>query len=336
MHKRWAVAAGSVLAAVAVLGSAGIAFADLVITVPAPVGQATATAANVVGVVGVANTASAATPTTGAASADALKIGNTTVVGGQQIGVGSTSGKAYDSGTTPLGRLQVLPWNANVSQSASGQQANSSAAAVRGTLLNPDFANADILQSGTSANHTGMTSSGSAYSDAAVLNFGGAKGMTLKILHSQSSSNGQGITYVLSFNDKPLIAVDQLGAHLCALNLPSILNVSCLAVAGGLGNVSTQVLGLQVGGPNGLVGHALQATGSGGNAQVAPAAANTPAGPTVVQGNQVARGAASSTALARTGAAIGFAFSVAVALLALGGVILAIRRHAMTPGAHAV
>src|SRR4051794_2729523 len=106
MHKRWAVAAGSVLAAVAVLGSAGIAFADLVITVPAPVGQATATAANVVGVLGVANTASAATPTSGAASADALKVGNTTVVGGNQIGVGTNAGKVIDTGATPLGRLQ--------------------------------------------------------------------------------------------------------------------------------------------------------------------------------------------------------------------------------------
>ena len=334
MHKRWAVAAGSVLAAVAVLGSAGVAFADLVITVPAPVGQATATAANVVGVLGVANTASAATPTSGAASADALKIGNTTVVGGSQVGVGSNSGKAIDTGTTPLGRLQVLPWNANVSQSASGQQANSSAAAVRGTLINPDFANADILQSGTSATHTGMTSSGSAYSDAAVLNFGGAKGMTLKVLHSESNSNGQGVTYVLSFNDKPIIAVDQLGAHLCALNLPSILNVSCLAVAGGLGNVSTQVLGLQLGGPNGLVANAVKATGSGGNASVAPAAANA-AGPATVEAARTTR-AAGSNALARTGAAIGFAFSLAVALLALGGAILAIRRQMMTPGAHAV
>src|SRR5437763_15226070 len=110
MHKRWAVAAGSVVGAVALLGSAGVAFADLVITVPAPVGQATATAANVAGVVGVANTASAATPTSGAASADALKIGNTTVVGGNQIGVGTNSGKVIDTGSTPLGRLQVLPW----------------------------------------------------------------------------------------------------------------------------------------------------------------------------------------------------------------------------------
>lgn len=332
MHKRWAVAAGSVLAAVAVLGSAGIAFADLVITVPAPVGQATATAANVVGVLGVANTASAATPTSGAAKADALKVGNTTVVGGTQIGVGTNSGKVIDTGSTPLGRLQVLPWNANVSQSSAGQQANSSAAAARGTLLNPDVANLDLLQSGTSATHSGMKSSGSAYSDAAVLNVGGVKGMTIKLLHSESNSNGQGFTYLISFNDKPLVAVDQLGAHLCALGLPSILDVSCLAVAGGLGNVSSQVLGLQIAGPKGLVANALQATGSGGTASVAPAAAT---GPAKVEAARDTRGA-SSNALARTGVAIGFALSLAVALLALGSVILAIRRHMLAPGAHAV
>jgi len=335
MHKRWAVAAGSVLAAVALLGSAGVAFADLVITVPAPVGQATAAAANVVGVLGVAKTASAATPTSGAANADALKIGNTTVVGGNQIGVGTNAGKVIDTGKTPLGQLQVLPWNANVSQSSAGQQANSAAAAARATLINPDVANLDLLQSGTSATHTGMTSTGSAYSDAAVLNVGGVKGMTIKLLHSQSNSSGAGVTYLIAFNDKPLVAVDQLGAHLCALGLPSILDVSCLAVAGGLGNVSTQVLGLQIAGPKGLVANALQAAGSGGNASVAPAAA-TPSGPTVVKGEQAARGAASSTALARTGVAIGFAFSLAVALLALGAAVLAIRRHLQAPGAHAI
>src|SRR5437868_7108309 len=184
MQKRWAVAAGSVVGAVALLGSAGIAFADLVITVPAPVGQATATAANVVGVLGVANTASAATPTSAAASADALKIGNTTVVGGSQIGVGTNSGKVIDTGSTPLGRLQVLPWNANVSQSSAGQHASSSAAAARATLINPNVANLDLLQSGTSATHSGMKSSGSAYSDLAVANVGGVKGMTIKVLHS--------------------------------------------------------------------------------------------------------------------------------------------------------
>lgn len=336
MHKRWAVAAASVLAAVTVLGSAGVAFADLVITVPAPVGQATAAAANVVGVLGVAKTASAATPTNGAASADALKIGNTTIVGGNQIGVGTNSGKVIDTGSTPLGQLQVLPWKATVGSSSSGQSASSSAAAVRGTLINPDVANLDLLQSGTSATHTGMKSTGSAYSDAAVLNVGGVKGMTIKLLHSESNSSGAGITYLISFNDKPLVAVDQLGAHLCALGLPSILDVSCLAVAGGLGNVSSQVLGLQIGGTKGLVANALQAAGAGGNAQVAPAAANTPAGPTVVQAARANRGAASSTALARTGVAIGFAFSLGVALLALGGVIVAIRRQMLTPGAHAV
>jgi hypothetical protein len=332
MHKRWAVAAGSALAAVTVLGSAGLAFADLVITVPAPVGQATAAAANVVGVLGVAKTASAATPTSGAASAGALTIGNTTVVGGNQIGVGTNSGKVIDTGSTPLGRLQVLPWNANVSQSSAGQQANSSAAAARATLLNPNVANLDLLDSGTSATHSGMKSSGAAYSNAAVLNVGGVNGMTIKVLHSESNSSGQGFTYVLSFNDKPLIAVDQLGAHLCSLNLPSVLNVSCLAVAGGLGNVSSQVLGLQIAGPKGLVANALQAAGSGGTASVAPAAAT---GPTNVEAARTTRAAASSNALARTGVAIGFAFSLAVALLALGGVILAIRRHMLTPGAHA-
>ncbi|MBV9933285.1 MAG: hypothetical protein JO367_03210, partial [Actinobacteria bacterium] len=88
-------------------------------------------------------------------------------------------------------------------------------------------------------------------------------------------------------------------------------------------------------GPKGLVANALQAAGSGGNASVAPAAA-TPSGPTVVKGEQAARGAASSTALARTGVAIGFAFSLAVALLALGAAVLAIRRHLQAPGAHAI
>ena len=333
MHKRWAVAAGSVMAAVLVLGSAGVAFADLVITVPAPVGQATATAANVAGIVGVANTASAASPTSGAAGADALKLGNTTVVGGTQVGVGTNSGKVLDTGNTSLGRLQVLPWNATVGQSGSTQTASSNAAAVRGTLLNPDFANADILQSSTSASNNGLKSSGRASSDAAVLNVGGVKGMTIKILHSESSSDGHGTTYLISFNDKPLVTVDQLGAHLCALALPSVLDVSCLAVAGGIGNVSSQVLGLQIAGPNGLVANAIKAAGSGGDAAVAPAGAGAPA--TSVLGAQLNRGAGTNRALARTGVAIGFATTLAIALMALGAAILGIRRQFVTAGAHA-
>jgi len=335
MHKRWAVAAGSVLAALLVVGSAGIAFADLVIPVPAPVGQATAAAANVVGVLGVGVTGSAASPTGAAATGNALTVGGKTIVGTTQVGPGSSATKAYDSGTTPLGRLQVLPAQASVTQSPTSRQANSSAALLRGTLLNPSVGSADVLQSQTSATHTGMTSTGSASSDAAVLNLGGANGMTLKVLHSESSSAGKGVTYLLSYNNTPLISVDELGAHLCALALPSILSVSCLSVTGGVGGVASQVLGLQLGGPNGLVTHAIAAAGSGGVGSLAPASSTGPGEAVNVLPSQVSRGNGGQ-GLARTGVAIGFALSLAVALIALGAVVVAIRRNVLSPGAHAI
>jgi hypothetical protein len=331
MGKGWKVAASSLLIVAVVLGTAGVAVAAEIITinVPAPVSQAEGIGLDVGGVVGVGHSDTSAGGNSGDAVANAVEIGGQPIIGGSQSGPGENSGALLDTKQTPLGRLELAPWEAKVTEDANTRQADAAAAAARANLIDPDVASVDVLQSEASSTHTNLVSKALASSDALVLNFGGPSGFTVNLLHSESSSEATGLTYIIAINGTPVLSVDDIGKQVCSLNLPEVLQISCLSVTGGVGSVTSQVLGVAVGGANGLTAQAIRAAGSGGAAQTTPAAV-----PTVVEGTNVSRSAPAATGgLARTGSEILFTASFAVALMALGMVLVGVRRvvPAMVP-----
>lgn len=303
----------------------------ITINTPAPVSTAEGVGLDVGGVVGVGLTDTAAGQDTATADATAVEVLGTPVIGGSQTGPGEDAGALLDTGQTGLGRLEVAPWDAKVTQDANSRDAEANAALARANLISPDTASVDVLQSSAASHHEGLLSSAFATSDALVLNLGGPNGFTIRLLHSESSSAAEGLTYIIAINDTPIISVDDLGDHLCALELPELLQVSCLTVTGGVGSVTSQVLAATVGGADGLTGRVIATTGTGGAG--ATATPGPAAIPDVVSDQTLSRGApqGGGEGLARTGSEILFTASFAVALMALGVVLVGLRKAAATP-----
>lgn len=336
MSKRWAVAAG--ILAMTTIGAAGVGYAEIIkINVPAPVSTAEAVAADVAGVVGVGHTQGTTGPTSGSATANALEIGGTpplASLGSVQEGVGETADALLDTKQTPLGRLEVAPSNAKVAQNGGTKTAEGNAALARANVINPDTVKADVLQSSSQTSWENNVSRAFSSSDALVLQLGGVDGLTLRVLHSEANSEGFGFTYLLALNDQPLVSIDEISKQVCAIDLGDLLDVACLAVKGGVGSVTTEVLGVDVGGPQGLVTDVVKSAGAGGAASTtstdtggAPATLNgttETAGAPQVMGTQNTRGA--GTDLARTGLEnILFFTSAAIALMLLGVAMLRFR-----------
>jgi hypothetical protein len=325
MNTCWKIAASSLLGAAVLVGSAGVAGAELItINIPAPISQAEGIAANVGGIVGIGHTQSDATPTTGDAVANAVEIGGKAplaILGSTQNGPGHTDNNLIDTAQTPVGRLEVAPSSATVADTGAVRQSDAAAALLRGNLFDPEFASIDVLQSESVARHEGLLSDAFATSDALVLNFGGADGTTLRLLHSESASSGKGLTYIVAINDRPIVSVTDVADKICSLELPEVVKVACLDVTGGVGAVTSQVVDATLGGANGLKATAIKASGSGGVGGTS--VTNIPA---VVQGASVTRAAETSRGLARTGANATFLAAAALALMALGMVLIGIKR----------
>jgi hypothetical protein len=326
--KRRAISAGALLAASLVLGSAGTAAAELLtINIPAPVAEAEGVGLNVGDVVAVGHTQSEAAPDAGTAVANAVEIGGQAplaVLGSTQNGPGHTDNALVDTQQTGLGRLEVAPSSATVTETAKGISSQSDAALARANLFDPDFASIAVLQSASTADHEGLLSKAFSTSDALVLNLGGADGTTIRLLHSESSSAGTGLTYIIAINDKPIVSVTELTDQICSLPLPEVIKVSCVDVTGGLGSVTSEVLNATVGGANGLSLDAVKASGSGGSGAIQTSSA--PAVPTQVEAARAIRNDATDNTLPRTGMRILFLSTVAVALLCLGMVLVVMRR----------
>ena len=333
--KRRALMASTLLGASVILGSAGTAAAELLtINIPAPVAEAEGVGLAVGDVVSVGHTQAGAAPDAGTAVANAVEIGGQAplaVLGSTQNGPGQTTNALLDTQQTGLGRVELAPSSAKVTEAGGTTTSESNAALGRGNLFNPDFASISILESTSTATHEGMLSRAFSTSDALVLNLGGADGTTLRLLHSESASSGVGLTYIIAINDNPIVSVTELTDQICSLPLPEVIRVSCVDVTGGVGAVTSKVLEATVGGANGLTATAVKASGSGGagasqtinNPAPAPAAAE-------VQGVVHTPAAESSRGLAATGMRVAFLSTVAFALLALGSVLLGMRRVTTT------
>lgn len=213
----------------------------------APPGSAAATALQVGSLVGVSNTGATADPNSAQARASVIDLGGEPLLGtgGSQTSSGQSGGALLDTGATLPARAQLAPWHTAAAGSAANgdRSSNASAAAARADV--PDVVRLGVLQSQSSAEHRSAKSIGSASSDG--IDLGLADIARLILLHSETSSDGRGSSYLVGLNGTEIGTDEQLGA-ICALEAPGLLGLSCLSASGGLaGGIlggSAEVLGV--------------------------------------------------------------------------------------------
>lgn len=198
---------------------------------------AEATAAEVEGIVAISDTSA---DSDGSASATALSLGDETVVGGTQEGEGESSGEIFDSGDTELGRLALAAWEAAVDSDS----AHSRATFVRLTVIDEDTVDARVLDSYSEATSNGSES----YSEGVRITLGGGAendGLTIVLLRSESSSDGEGSVYLASVNGEEIFNDEQVEGQLCAVDANPLLYVKAICteadeeVGGNNGGVAT-------------------------------------------------------------------------------------------------
>lgn len=290
---------------------------------PAQDATAHAVAAKVGDIASAGETDAKAGPTDAEATGNALTLGGKPPA--DQFGGTATtksgdkkkSGHLLDTGETPLGRLQLTPWDAEVAQ-AQCRTADGKAAVARAVLVNADVLALNLLQSESHAKHCGMESSGSGSSDGATVNLGGKSGLMLTLLHSEAATGSKGETYLLNINGNKIGTDEQVGAGKCALNVPGLLGVTCLTVGGGQGSVFADVADLTLG--DGQLTAKL--VGTDGQAAAAPKVQGETFTPPAAEPAPARQGGS----LARTGAELGGLALAGAGLMAAGGSLVAAQR----------
>lgn len=174
------------------------------------------TAAEVGGIATVSGT-SASTKDGGSAQADVISLGGQTVVGGGQEGEGSNAGNLVTTGENEQGHLTVAPWEADVD----GEGNSSSRAAVAdGNLGGEEGVTVTLLESRSSAQRDGS----SAQSTGAYVNLGGNE---VRLLHAQTSSDGQGTSYLAELGGERIGTNEDFDGN-CAIPADPLANVNCL------------------------------------------------------------------------------------------------------------
>jgi|GEM_PF-6968508 len=305
-----------------------------------PPSSADAIVAQVDGLLGVSHTHAEAGPTGGIATGNVLELGGNPPApqfGGTQSGPGSTGNVLLDTGDTPLGRLQLTPWDASVTSPGGSTTSQGDASVAKLSLLpqlGTPLVTFDLLGSSSTATWNPDVSTAHAVANGASLSL--ADQLELIILHSETDSSTPGTSALLVLNDMPIGTGDQLGA-LCNLDLPPLLKLICLTAAGGNGTPSvSDVLSGTLLGNDQLSANVAGTTSSGGsstsdnggNGGNGNGGGNT-GGSTGVEANQFTNGAGGQAAqapLARTGAGIGRELAIALALVSLGVAIAGLGR----------
>ena len=347
------VAVGAVAALL--IAGPGLAADDAgVVVVPAPPGEAAATAVEVGSVVRVGSASAQAGPdgseADSSASATALEVHSGPVheeVGGSQRGTGSSRhGELAGAQHEDVGYARVLPWDASV-----GDRTRSESSAGLLEIMAKGLFRLDVARGNAVAEHDGKDATGSSSSDGAALS--ALDRVEVGVLHAESNSDGSGRTYVARLNDVEVGSDGELSE--CPLSLPFDIDidvsVNCVASTGGAGgggsgsgssSVQSQTAGVALtsGSPLEGDGQVLAASSSSGRSGqgsvIATAASPTPSPSPSPASNDVAaaavsgddRGSVSDGGLARTGASPLHLGAAGVALLALGNVLLAARRLA--------
>jgi hypothetical protein len=205
------------------------------VTVPAPPGQASGVAVQVGSLLDVSRTGATAGAGGPSAEASVVRLGGEPLLGlgGSQSGDGETGGALLDTGNALPARVEAAPWKATARGSGGPtRQAKSSAAVARAEL--PEVVKAGVLTSDSEASWTDRKSSGTAVTDG--VNVALLDTINVVLLHSETSSEGRGHSYLVGLNGTEIGTDDQLGTSpLCALDAGSLLSLSCLTASGGPG-----------------------------------------------------------------------------------------------------
>lgn len=334
-RKLFAVTAG-VGALLLPVGIAGAQTAETTST-PAPPGSSEAVALNVLDVVGVGHTSGKSDQNSSEGKANAVELGGKALIdgktGGSQKGAGKKEGSLFDTGSTPLGRVQVTPWGVTVEDDGRTRSSNSDAALLKLVLINSGTASVNVLHTRSQSSYTeedpstgNARSKGSTQSDGARVNVGGEKdGVTVTVLHSETSSEANGnSSYILGVNNTRVLSSGQGGS--CALRVPGVITLGCLQAAGGEGSSSAaaarataDILG---GAPIDVVaGSSEFGEGEAGPEVLsADVSRDNATNPDVIAASTGARG------MAVTGIDIAKGIAAGLALIAMGMVLLQLRR----------
>jgi hypothetical protein len=289
---------------------------------PAPPGSAGAAVAEIGSLLGISTTSASAGPD--GTSAGAAPV----AVNGQPLFPQSgPSGSLIDTGTTPIGQVQVAPWSA----ATSDDHAEADAAVARADVA--DLAHVHALQSHSEADWSDAASRASAATDVAVVTLPG--GTTVVLLHTGGDSSGEAGSHVARINDTKLVTTEDANGT-CAANVPDVLDLNCLAGTGGPGSVLASAADATLGGSSGIPSVAAGVLTAGASSSDAsttpesPAEPHSPAGPRGVLNESISRtlGSASDPGgtLPFTGANVGTIFLMGLAFIGLGGAVLATRR----------
>ena len=205
------------------------------VTTPAPPGQASGVAAQVGSLLDISRTGAAADSGPPSAESSVVRLGEQPLLGlgGTQSGDGQTGGALLDTGDSLPARVEAAPWKAAASGSgAPTRHAQSSAAVARAEV--PQVVKAGVLTSESEASWSEHKSTGTAMTDGVNVRLLDA--INAAVLHSETTSEGRGHSYLVGVNGTEIGTDDQLGASpLCALNAASLLSLSCLSASGGSG-----------------------------------------------------------------------------------------------------
>src|SRR5581483_8828796 len=291
---------------------------------PAPVGQATATAAQVSSIVSLSSTGARADQSAAEAKAAVISVGGQPVLGtgGSQQSEGDAGGALLDTGDKAPARLQVAPWHATAKGTASSAHRSSHGEAALARLDVPGAAKVGLLTSDSQADHTTDRSTGTSVSDGVNLTL--LDTLHVVLLHSEVSSVGKGHSFLLNLNGTEIGTDDQLGkSPLCSLNT-DLAQLTCLTASGGVGNSGLTSGAAEVAGVNTALGLLNPAAAFATAASSGPG--STP--PSILPAVAVAAAPAAETtravpatapaALPRTGVALASALASGLAAL-VGG-----------------
>jgi hypothetical protein len=308
MKAKIATVGFGVLLSTAGFGVMGHANAALV-NIPAPPAVATGTAVKVGDLLSVGDTGATAGQTSQTAAAAPITLAGKPILGGTAGTTASGKDALIDTGETQLGRITVGAWNTNVSPGQAAGNASVATAKLNGV---GDVA---VAPSSSLATWNSSQSTASAVSDGAVIHLGD---FTVKVLHSQSNSDGRGRTYLVQLLDHEIGVTNSNG---CALDIGPLAAVGCLSALSGVSSeadVAQALLGDKV-----ALAKVVSAAASGGKATTANAASS-------VLSKDISR--STNSLMARTGTqalllvALGLLFTVAGATAMYGS-----RKVALAP-----
>ncbi|HUR48370.1 MAG TPA: hypothetical protein VMY88_02425 [Acidimicrobiales bacterium] len=320
------------------VGIAGAQTAETT-TTPAPPGSSEAVALNVLDVVGVGHTSGKSDEHSSEGSANAVELGGEPLIdgatGGSQKGPGTNEGALFDTGDTPLGRVQVTPWGVTVEDDGTTRSSDSDAALLKLILIDSGTASVNVLHTNSKSSYTDEDSStgnpkskGSTVSDGAKANVGGEEdGITVTVLHSETSSEADGnSSYILGVNDSRVLSSDDSGES-CAVQVPGVITLACLTAAGGAGSSSAAAAQASADLLGGAPIDVVAGTSQFGDGQTGPVVspADISRDP-ATEPEVLAASTGSGSGMAVTGIDVAKGIAAGLALIALGMLLLELRR----------